>query len=43
LFFARLKEPALALLTVAEMPGLTSPYVHYSVDDAVAAALARSS
>jgi MFS superfamily sulfate permease-like transporter len=42
LFFARLKEPALALLTVAGMPGLTPPYVHYSVDDAVAAALAQS-
>lgn len=43
LFFARLKEPALALLTVAGMPGLTPSYVHYSVDDAVAAALAQSS
>jgi hypothetical protein len=29
-------------LTVAGMPGLTPPYVHYSVDDAVAAALAQS-
>ncbi|MDX6007907.1 SulP family inorganic anion transporter [Cupriavidus necator] len=43
LFFARLKEPALALLTLAGMPGLTPSYVHYSVDDAVAAALAQSS
>lgn len=43
LFFARLKEPALALLTLAGMPGLTPSDVHYSVDDAVAAALAQSS
>jgi SulP family sulfate permease len=43
LFFARLKEPALALLLVAGMAGLTPSKVHFSVDDAVAAALAQSS
>jgi MFS superfamily sulfate permease-like transporter len=41
LLFARLKEPALAMLIVAGMPGLTPSHVHYSVDDAVAAALAQ--
>lgn len=42
LLFARLKEPALALLIVAGMPGLTpASAVHYSVDDAVAAALGK--
>jgi len=42
LLFARLKEPVLALLIVAGMPGLTPSHVLYSVDDAVAAALAQS-
>jgi sulfate permease, SulP family len=42
LFLARLKEPVLELLVMASMPGLTPSHVHYSVDDAVAAALASN-